>query len=240
MKINIYMIACIIILLKLVGCGKGSDHYFKEFLDKAELAKPGAVDSLEILPGKNRAIVRFLVSPDRRIDHVNITYSTSLSSATQEIQLNISEQDYGSFKEVVILDLPEATLNARVTSWIETKDGSNTVEASVPIYGTRYSSALGNRIFSELITTPEDVKQIYFRQEAGLPQKDDIFTNIQRTEIVYPSESPDSLTQSISPYQLFAELPGISDAGTLKFRTIYKPVENAIDEFAGQWRYIAY
>lgn len=222
-------------LFHLSGCGRSSDHYYKDFLDQAETAKPGMVDSLQVLPGNNRAILKFIVGPDRRVKKLAVTYSTSLSAEISEIDIDVQEQDYGKLKEVLIEDLAEATLLTAVSSVSQIGETSNVAEASARIYGPRYISTLSNRIFDQF-TTKDGVRTMHFLQESGLPQDPTVFTSMQRTEIVYPISATDSATIVISPYVREVELLDIVDAGTLKFRTIYKPVESSIDDFYGPWR----
>lgn len=231
------MAIMVALLFGLSSCGKSSDYYYKDFLDQAEIAKPGKVDSLQLLPGANRAILRFIVGPDRRVNRLLVSYNTSLSAEVSEITVNITEQDYANYKEVLIEGLPEATLIANVATFSETGAASNLAETSARIYGLQYVSTLGNRIF-EQFTTDEEVKQINFLQESGLPQNPDVFTTMQHTEIVYPISATDSATLVISPYERVAALPNIVSTGSLKFRTSYKPVENALDSFYGPWREI--
>lgn len=231
------MAIMVALLFGLSSCGKSSDYYYKDFLDQAEIAKPGKVDSLQLLPGANRAILRFIVGPDRRVNRLLISYNTSLSAEVSEIAVDIGEQDYANYKEVLIEGLPESTLITNVSSLSATGDVSNLAETSARIYGPQYVSTLGNRIFDRF-TTDGDVRQINFLQESGLPQNPNVFTPMQHTEIVYPINATDSVTLVISPYERVEALPNIVITGSLKFRTSYKPVENALDSFYGPWREI--
>lgn len=119
-----------------------STYFISDFLKNAENAKPGKVDSLLILPGRNRAILQFKVGPDRRVNKLRVSYSTSLSSEITNLFATIGDQDYGNSKTITIDNLPEATLLTKVVTFDTKGDSSNTVESSSRIYGDRYISSL--------------------------------------------------------------------------------------------------
>lgn len=217
-------------LLVLNNCGKPDDYYSADFLNDAELAKPGKVDSLQILPGRNRAILKFIVAPDRRVNRLKITYSSSLSAELNTLMADVAASEYGNYKEVAIGNLPEATLLVNITSYDTRGDSSNTVTGSGFIYGDRYNSSLYNRIYQN-ITTINGVKQLNFQNESAKPRDTSVFYTLQKTIVAYSKAGGGIVTVEVSPFVNEIKVPDIATSGTIRHYSVFKPVVQAIDEF---------
>lgn len=233
MKNLIISFALGILLCVMASCERQSNSFYQEFLDEAELAKPGKVDSLRIFPGHYRAQIRFRVSPDKRINRVKIRYSTALSSETSELNLDISADEHGRFKLVDVDEIPESTLLVNAIAFSNGGDSSNVVSANARIYGSRYISTLNNRIFSSF-SLVNGVRQINFAAER-LPTDQTLFRVMQYTELEYPTTTGEIRSITFTPYQLGVPLPNLRSNGTLRYRTLYKPESTAIDLFQGSW-----
>ena len=231
MKLYIHILTLILGLSIIISCSnKSSDYYYKGFLDQAELAKPGRVDSLQILPGKNRSIIRFKVGPDRRINKIRISYSSSISADVTTTIADITGTDYGNYKDVQVNNLPEATLMVKVVSFDTKGDSSIPVQATSLVYGDRYISSLYNRVLQN-ITTVNGVRQLNILNESGKPQDPNVFYTMQRTVITYPSTSGTNKTITITPYINALPLPDLATTGVITQYSVFKPVVYALDEF---------
>lgn len=218
------------VLLILNNCGKPDDYYSADFLNDAELAKPGKVDSLQILPGRNRAILKFIVAPDRRVNKLKIAYSSSLSAQVNTTMVDIAAGEYGNYKEVEVNNLPEATLLVTITSYDSKGDSSNTVTGSGFIYGDRYNSSLYNRIYQN-ITTINGVKQLNFQNESAKPRDTTVFYTLRKTIVTYSKAGGGTATVEVSPFANDVKVPDIATMGTIRHYSIFKPVVQAIDIF---------
>lgn len=233
MKINkiIFLPAICAIMLLIGGCEKKADYYYAKYLDEAEVALPAKVDSLQILPGFYRAKLKYKVAPDKRVKKIRISYGTSVSAAIITSYTDVAEGDYGKFKEIELKDLPEATLLANVVTFSVYGDSSNTTYAVGSIYGERYRSVLGNRIFSK-VGSKDGKKGIFFLEEKGKPVEESrVFYPLQNTIITYPLAAGGTKTIELSLYKDFIETIGIAGSGTIKHYSNYKPTENSIDVF---------
>ncbi len=220
----------VVLLLILLRCGKSSDYYSSPFLNEAELAKPGMVDSLQILPGKNRAVLKFIVGPDRRVTKLKISHNSSLSSVVTNTIVDVNARDYGNYKEVPINNLPEATLIVRIVSFDSKGDSSNVVTGTGFIYGERYLSSLYNRIYLNT-TTVNAVKQLNFQNESNKPRDATVFYTLQKTIVTYSNTLGATSTVEISPFLNEMKVPDIAATGTISHYSSFKPTENSIDTF---------
>jgi hypothetical protein len=239
-KITLLPIIGLLILL-LAACEKKSDYYYAEYLNEGEIALPGKVDSLQILPGYLRAKLRFKIGPDRRVTRLKIKYNTSLSSSETTFYTNVTAQDYGNYKEVEIDDLPEVAFYASVLAFDAQGDSSNVSSSTATIYGPSYRSFLANRIFNGISLAKDSkgnnfkeadgkyMKQIEFVAETAAPLDPTVFYPMQRTVIIYPTRSGGTDTLKIAPQSGSIFAPGIADKGTLTYYTEHKPFSNALD-----------
>lgn len=231
MRANYFFITLFIIGISITQCTKPSDHYYADFLKAAEIAKPGRVDSLELIPGLNRAILRFRVGPDRRVNKLRVSFTSSLSADITTRFVEITQSDYSSIKEIVMEQLPEATLMANIVSFDAKGDSSTAVQVTGYIYGERYIASLYNRIYQN-ITTVAGVKQLNFQPESGKPQDSTVFYTLQRTHISYPKIGGGVGMVDISPYTNSVKVPDLATTGTITHYATFKPVRQSIDLFA--------
>lgn len=217
-------------MLILSNCGRPNDYYSADFLNNAELAKPGKVDSLQILPGRNRAVLKFIVAPDRRVNKLKVAYSSSVGAEVNSTMVDIAANEYGNYKEVAIDNLPEATLLVNITSYDTKGDSSNTVTGSGFIYGDRYITSLYNRIYQNT-TTINGVKQLNFQNESAKPRDTTVFYTLQKTVVTYTKAGGGVSTIEISPFANDVKVPDIATTGTIRHYSIFKPVVQAIDTF---------
>lgn len=226
---NLAIILCAMLVFS--SCGKPKDYYSAGFLDEAELAKPGKVDSLQILPGRNRAVLKFIVAPDRRVSRLKIAYNSSISATIINTMVDVSSNDYGNYKEVAINNLPEATLLVNITSYDTKGDSSNVVTGTGFVYGDRYISSLYNRIYQN-ITTINGVKQLNFQNESAKPRDTTVFYTLQKTVLTYSRLGGGTTTIEFSPFRNEIKVPDIAAAGTITHYSVFKPVEKSVDEFS--------
>ncbi|MFV0607296.1 MAG: DUF4998 domain-containing protein [Niabella sp.] len=228
-KIFFTFIAALIVIT-MSQCKRTSDYYYADFLNKAENAKPGSVDSLQILPGHNRAILRFIVGPDRRVNRIKVSYNSSLSAEISTAFFDVVASDYGNYKEVQIDNLPEATLIANVLSFDNKGDSSNIATTTGLVYGNRYITSLYNRIYLRTSTVGTD-KYLDFQNESRKPQDSTVFYTMLKTILTYPRIDGTTATIEFTPYSNSIPVPDIATTGTITHYSVFKPVEEAIDVF---------
>lgn len=81
-KILNYMLIVLGTVLLTYSC-KPSDYYYGEYLKNGEIYYPGRIDSLSIIPGNQRGILRFKVTTDPKVNSVRVYLRSSLSPTAE-------------------------------------------------------------------------------------------------------------------------------------------------------------
>lgn len=235
--VRVVFMLLITFLVCFTACTKTEDHYYREYLDAAEIALAGRVGSLVVNPGKFRAEVEFIVPPDRRVKKIVIEYLSTISDEVKMLELDLIAADYGQKKKVVLNNLTEATLIVNVTTVAVDNSKSNIFSVTGRVYGDRYESTLANRLLS-FLDEEDGFVYLEFLKESGLPQNHSLFIPMQYTEVVYTDVNNDVQEVVLSPYEDYVILDNVKLDEIIKFRTFYKPLENAIDIFPSNWKEI--
>lgn len=228
-KILNYMLIVLGTVLLTYSC-KPSDYYYGEYLKNGEIYYPGRVDSLSIIPGNQRGILRFKVTTDPKVNSVRVYLRSSLSPTAEVKNYPIEASEHGKIKLITLDGLSEATYTANVYSFTNQGDSSRSVASSQFIYGQSYIRTLVNRSFSKFDKANANEHFLVLARENNLPRQG-TFYPMQFTEVTYRNNSGDSTTVRITPYEDFASLKNIASPSTVKYRTVYKPVQASIDYF---------
>lgn len=218
---------------------KPADHYYGEYLSNGEIYYPGRIDSLSIIPGNQRALLRFRATTDPKVNTVKIYLRSSLSPKAEIISAPIESGEHGNIKIVNLDNLSEATYTANVFSFTAAGDSSRLVTASQFVYGQSYIRTLVNRSFTRFDKSNPTNPFLVFVRENNLPREGNFFP-MQMTEVTYLRNTGDSATVRITPYQDFAQLTNIKSPSTVKYRTVYKPIPTSIDFFYTPYSQQAY
>src|SRR5690606_28631215 len=96
--------------LACFACSKMDDY--KKYVKGGELVYPTKIDSLKILPGKNRVAVSGMVAVNRGMTDFRVYWNNRRDSVTVPVTLT---EDIDTI-EYVISDLPEGPMNFEVRS----------------------------------------------------------------------------------------------------------------------------
>lgn len=213
----------------IFGCTR-SDEYYREYLKKGEVYYPGRIDSLSIIPGDRKGVLRLRMTTDPKIVLFKAFVRNSLSANQTVLTFPVAPGDYGKIKEYVLNNLEEATYTIDIRTYASETDSSRSVTANQFIYGQRYINTLINRSFLSFDKTDPAMPSAVFAREPNLPRVG-TFYPMQFTEVKYTKTGGATALVSITPYEEYASLPDIADNTTIQYRTVYKPVSNAIDYF---------
>jgi len=142
----------------------------------------------------------------------------------------IEASEHGKIKLIPLNGLSEATYTANVFSFTGEGDSSRTVASSQFIYGQSYIRTLVNRSFLKFDKSNAGEHFLVLARENNLPRQG-TFYPMQFTEVTYLNNAGDSTTVRITPYEDFASLKNIISPSTVKYRTVYKPVQASVDFF---------
>ncbi|MFD2903849.1 DUF4998 domain-containing protein [Sphingobacterium anhuiense] len=238
MKNKIYTIIAFCTFLVAVSSCKPADYYYGDYLKNGEIYYPGRIDSLTLIPGNKRAILRFQMTTDPKVKLLKVFLRNSLSAKQTIIPFDVAPNSYGKIREINLDQLEEATYSVDVRSY-SGKDSSQSVNTNQYIYGERYNLTLINRTFSSFDKTNSALHKATFNSESNLPREGTFFP-MQYTEVVYQKLNGEMMTVKITPYETKANLQDIVSPSTIKYRTVYKPLVQSIDFFYTPYKEISY
>ncbi len=209
---------------------KPADYWYGEYAANGEIYYPGRIDSLSILPGNKRGMLRLRVSTDPQTSSLKVYLRNSLSSAYTVASYPIESGEHGMIKQIPIDNLVESTYTANVYSFTDKGDSSRAVTASQFIYGTSYNNTLINRTASSIDKTKPTQIIIIFDKESNLP-REGTFYPMQYTEVRYLTNTGDSTTVKLTPWEFSVPVPDIKNPSDISYRTAYKPVISSLDYF---------
>ena len=221
-----------------VSCTQSGDAY-KEYLKLGEIYYPGRIDSLSIIPGNQRAVLRFQMTTDPKVKSFKVFLRNSLSPNISVLTYSIQSSDFGKIKEYELDNLEEATYSIDVRTYASDIDSSRTVTANQFIYGLRYASTLINRSFSKFDKATPATPYIVFARETNLPRPG-TFYPMQYTEVQYEKLDGEIAVSKATPYEEYASLQNIKPGTVVKYRTIYMPVKTSIDLFYTDYKEVTF
>jgi len=218
MKIkNTYLLYLGFFVSSLASCSKMNDMH-QEYVDEGEIIYAAQMDSIAPAPGYNRvAIDMFAYS--QRIAKVRIywnDYSDSL-----DVMIN---NQTGIFNQI-IPNLDEGEYIFDIISFDKFGNQSLKYEVTSLVYGDLYISGLINRNFSHMEYVEADL-YIEWKNVA----------NALGTEFSYQNAAGGTSTVFIPANENRTKISDFLSDGNYWYKTLYKPVENAIDTFETELR----
>ncbi|MEH6304082.1 DUF4998 domain-containing protein [Olivibacter sp. CPCC 100613] len=208
---------CLMIFCLLLRCTPIDQHY-KDFLDNAEKAYPGRVDSVVFLSGYNRGAIRSLISTDPRVVRMQIRWGDK-----HVFDANIAPDEIAKNKTVLIPEIEEGTYTFDIRTFDAEGNQSMRTEVLGTSYGAIYSANLNNRIVDNIRQTEEGITVNWFPESAD--------SSLLGTVISYITNTGDSARIFTGSNVNETFLPQFESTTELSFHTLYKPTSLAIDTF---------
>lgn len=193
------------------------DHYYSDYLDNAEKAYPGKVDSILFKPGKQRAAIRSLISTDARVTTMEVSWGRDGYFETE-----IDPEDIANYKEILIPQIEEGNYTFEIRTLDD--EGNQSVRSEIygRVYGGDYESSLNNRIVDNIKKEGEDL------QVNWIPESID--STLLGTLVSY--ENAEGISQEVfTGIQDQTVLENFSGNSDFSFQTLFKPSSIAIDTF---------
>ncbi len=201
----------------MIGCTK-MDHYYKDYLEKAEMAYPGRPDSIVVMPGYKRVKLSAFINSDPRIRYMRVSWNND----ADYVEASISAADYAKRKYIDIPSLPEGDYTFSVRTYDETGRASMASEAYSPVYGDIYVSSLNNRVFQ---STGYNIKG-----EAQITYVPESTANMLGVLYTYTTVNNETI-QRVDTASSVVILDNYKLGTPVTYRTAYKPGTNALDTF---------
>lgn len=214
----------ILLFLSIVGIYSCSDadEYLK-YTEGGEVLYTGTLDSLKILPGKNRVKVEALIIGDPKISDIKIYWSNNKKS----ISIPVTRTQGVDTVSYIIEDLEENIYNFEIRTF--DKDGNSSIPkyTSSEVFGERYQESLFNRpivsnvlIESNLIVNFADM---------------DLSSGVFGLELDYTSDTDELKTAFVSIDSTSVSIPNYKNGSAYKYRSVFIPDELAIDTFHAEY-----
>jgi hypothetical protein len=207
----------------LLACSKMDDTY-DDFIKDGEIVYVGRVDSARAYPGNNRMDLSMLLTADPRISKVKVLWDAGgqLDSTEKAVQ-RTADVDTVLFS---FNKLAEGTYTFYIYTY--DKAGHRSVKTDVigTVYGEKYIAQLVNRAIKS--GTYDDIAKTAKVKWFG------VGTDVIGEEIIY-TDVLGAVRKQFNKHEGAADsvtvLPDFKKGDVFQFRTLYKPVQNAIDTF---------
>lgn len=209
-------------ILILMSCSDMNDLH-DQYLQNGEIIYTGRVDSAEILPGKNRLILRYWNS-DPKAKKLLAYWSFR----TDSLIVDIPKKNVTDSVDIVITDIEEGGINFELFTMDENfKNKSVAYNISGNVYGDKYLSTLRTRSIRTTLNEPKIGSVIYWSSS---------IQNSIGDKLKYKNSSGQVKNLLISPNDNKTIIDDVSDQVT--WQTAYLPTINAIDTFYTDYKTI--
>lgn len=197
------------------------DPYLKE----GEITYLAKLDSISLHPGRERMMVEYW-NHEPKAKKCIIKWD--LGESMKEVDIAMSE---GDAPNVFFIDeLKETTISFDFAVYTEDKQYYSLVSnATATIYGDKYRATLMNASIASHSYDPES-RELTFHWSSN-------YENVVGYQIKYKDVNDKEQTIRVEVNaEKEAVLPDFPESGSLEYATIYLPTENAIDEFATDYK----
>ncbi|GEC70952.1 protein of unknown function [Flavobacterium flevense] len=217
---NILITAFATILIVLVhSCSSNADDYLK-FTEGGAISYTGKMDSLKILPGRDRIKIEGLIISDPKVSELRVYWDTKKDSVVIPINRTSGVDMVSTFIE----NLPENIYNFEVKTFDAKGNSSVSQYITAQTYGTRYQASLTDRKIVNSSLSSDLSLTINFATM-------DLTTGAFATEIVYTDGSDVEHTITVPVTQNQLVVPNYKIGSKFKQRSLFLPVKTAIDTF---------
>lgn len=223
MKLSYFLILVILTnILILISCSDMNELH-DQYLQNGEIIYTGRVDSAEILPGRNRLILRYWNS-DPKAKKLLVYWSFR----TDSLIVDIPKKNVTDSVDIVISDIEEGSINFELFTMDENfKNRSVAYNISGNVYGDKYLSTLRTRSIRTTLNEPKIGSVIYWSSS---------IQNSIGDKLVYKNSTGQETKLFISPNNNKTIIKDVS--GEVTYQTVYLPTENAIDTFYTNYKTI--
>lgn len=210
-------IAVLLITLSaiVIGCSKMDDTY-KQFLEGGQKKYVGKADSVQVLSGRNSVHLQWLKSADPNVTKAKIYWNGKSDSL--EIPIDRSKDTI----VIPIENLAEGNYTFQIYTFDDLGNTSVMVEALGRAYGSNYESLLLSRPIEKTTFLNGNTLEISWGSVSD--------ASLFLTELIYTDDANIRDTIFVEETATTTVLENFS-RGMLKYRSLYKPNDLAVDTF---------
>lgn len=193
-------------------------------MDFGQAKYPGKADSAKVLSGRNRMVLTWLASADPKVTKAKVYWNNRADS------LDIPIDPTRDSIIIPFNNVPEGTYVFEIYTFDKEGNRSVKVETFGKVYGSSYQSSLLARPIYDATVVDDNLNILW----GGLSD-----TAIVGTQVKFIDNNNVAKTYFIDKTIILSQLPNFP-RGTIQYRTIYVPSQNAIDTFYTDWisRYV--
>ena len=218
---NVFYIVILAVVLLINGCSK-FDAYKDKYLQTGSISYPGIIDSVTVLSGKNRVMLKGLIVADPKL----VKYRVFWNSRNDSIEGLLHPTGKVDPFIATINNLVEGSLTFEIRTYDKDGNISVPVIATGNVYGEIYRSSLTTRGIAKAEVQPDNSALINWADvnaDAGVVGMQVKFTDNSGI-------NHDTLLLSTTS-GLSSSLPDFKSGTSINYRTAFLPNKTAIDTF---------
>ncbi len=208
-----------IVMLSFASCEKADEY--KEFVKDGEISYIGKLDSVKVYSGKNRVMLKGLVTSDPKIAECRIFWNNK----TDSLVIPIVKETISTVINKYVNIANEGLQNFVIYTYDAMGNRSIPVNATGRTYGDRYQSGLVNRDISTART--DETTGITTVDFLGM----DRLTGVFATDITYTKVNNQPATVRIAIDSSKIALKDFKYGSTISYKTLFLPDTVSIDTF---------
>lgn len=232
MKKNINKIIFLFLgMIVFVGCSDMNDKH-EIYMQDGERIYLGKVDSVSVMPGDMRAVIRFWAVDPRVKSAIFQWIPNNDSVKVPVVRTSVAEPIEFILGRGGVKEIPEGSYTFKIITASESKNRSIPVEKIINIYGEFYQSSLSNRSLKK--ATAAVPNQVSFEFSKPI-NEEEIGIKINYVDTSGKSVSATYLNSEISTPLVVGDIDTTKE---LSYSSLYKPEPNAVDVFVATSRIV--
>lgn len=215
------IVALVILLVVIVSCSK-MDSYKEKFEKGGPITYAGKMDSVNVLPGRNRVVIKGLFTSDPNI----VKYRVFWKSRQDSIEVPVKRSSGVDTPKIIIPNLEEGTQSFEIRTYDKLGNSSVPVYVTGNVYGDAYQSSIINRGVVDASLQNDGSALITWADVS--PDAGVLSMYIQYKDAA--NNLHDTIINSIAIGQA-TSLPNIKVGSSFSYRTAFLPAPNAVDTF---------
>ena len=211
-----------LVTLVIVSCSKMDDY--KKFAEGGEISYTGKIDSVKILSGHNRVIIKGLFLADPKVSICKIYWNNMADS----IVVPVIRKNTVDTLNISVPNVKEGIQNFIIYTYDNIGNKSIPVYRTGRAYGDRYQASLTNRPISVAQTDEKGITAIIW-------QNMDRLTGVFATEVAYINSSNVAKTITVPIDADTTIITDFKTSSSIRYRTLFMPDTVSIDTFKTEY-----
>jgi len=208
-----------LLLATIASCTK-MDVY-KDFTNGGEISYTGKLDSVKILSGRYRVLLKGLFIADPKVTKCVVYWNNMKDSVVIPVTRTAQVDTLSQFIE----DIEEGVQSFVIYTYDADGNRSIAVNKTGRIYGDRYQGTLSNRGINAAVTSQAGITSI----EWGTMDR---LSGVFASEVIYKNTSNEDVTVRVPIESNNTVLSDFKTSSTIKYRTLFLPNDTAsVDTF---------